>query len=113
MALMKDDGSHTFEVNGEPTRKSTEKKHRTQWKHNTIQWPTLSTQAIRDASDVSTFYDRLLVIAVTLHLTAKAASGTLHVSGAWGTTKSVKVEIAAGDNGRKAVSVLLGATGVK
>ena len=64
-AVLKDDGSHTFEVN------------------------------------------------VTAHLTAKQASGTLHVSGNWGASKSVSVELTAADRGHKAVSVLLEASGVK
>jgi beta-mannosidase len=65
MAVLKDDGSHAFEVN------------------------------------------------VTAYLTAKQASGTLHVSGAWGAFKSVAVKLTAADHGRKAVSVLLEASGVK
>lgn len=64
-SVLKDDGSHTFEVN------------------------------------------------VTAHLTAKQASGTLHVNGDWGASKSVPVTLTGADHGRKAVSVLLDASGVK
>ncbi len=50
---------------------------------------------------------------VTAHLTAKQAKGTLHVSGNWGASKSVPVTLTAAEHGRKAVSVLLTASGVK
>lgn len=49
---------------------------------------------------------------VTAHLTARAALGTLKVTGTWGGTKSVPVSITAADSGTKVVSVVLEASGV-
>jgi hypothetical protein len=50
---------------------------------------------------------------VTFRLAATTAKGRLVVSGDWGGSKSVGIDITAADNGRKVLSVLMNVTDVK